>query len=126
MQTPQHIAFATDDIVTTLAALRPDAPILRIPDNYYDDLVARYDLDDEFVDVLRRHNILYDRVGGGEYLHAYTTVIGSQVYFEIIQRRGDYRGRPLADAPVRMAAHVAARRGKISQGCDGRRYEPAS
>ena len=126
VQTPQHIAFTTDDIVATLTALRPDAPILRIPDNYYDDLQARYDLDDDFVDVLRRRNILYDRVGDGEYLHAYTTVIGSQVYFEIIERRGDYRGRPLADAPVRMAAHVAARRGKTSEGFSGHRYEPAS
>ena len=126
VQTPQHIAFTTDDIVAMLTALPSHAPILQIPDNYYDDLHARYDLDDEFVDVLRQHNILYDRVGDGEYLHAYTTVIGSQVYFEIIQRRGDYRGRPLADAPVRMAAHVAARRGKASEGLHGRRYESAS
>jgi 4-hydroxyphenylpyruvate dioxygenase len=126
VQTPQHIAFTTDDIIATLAALAPDAPILQISDNYYDDLQARYDLDDAFVDRLRQRNILYDRVGDGEYLHAYTTVIGSQVYFEIIQRRGDYRGRPVANAPVRMAAHVAARRGKLSEGRNGRRFEPAS
>lgn len=112
VQTPQHVAFLTDDIVGTLSALPSDAPILRIPDNYYVDLQARLDLADEFVDRLRRLNVLYDRTADGEYLHAYTTVIGSQVYFEIVERRGDYRGRPLADAPVRMAAHVAARRGE--------------
>jgi 4-hydroxyphenylpyruvate dioxygenase len=111
VQTPHHIAFLTDDIVQTLSALPADAPILQIPANYYGDLQARFDLDDEFVEELRRRNILYDRIVDDEYLHAYTTVIGSQVYFEIIERRGDYRGRPLADAPVRMAAHVAARRG---------------
>lgn len=113
VQTPQHIAFTTDDIVGTLNSLPADAPILRIPANYYVDLQARLDLSDEFVDELRRLDILYDRTPEGEYLHAYTTVIGSQVYFELIERRGNYRGRPLADAPVRMAAHVAARRGKV-------------
>lgn len=114
VQTPQHVAFVTDDILATLSALPDDAPILRIPANYYVDLAARLDLDDAFVDRLRRCNVLYDRRADGEYLHAYTTVIGSQVYFEIIERRGDYRGRPLADAPIRMAAHVAARRGRVA------------
>ncbi len=112
VQTPQHIAFLTDDIVLTLSALPADAPILRIPHNYYVDLQARLNLADELVGEIQRLNILYDRSADGEYLHAYTTVIGSQVYFEIIERRGVYRGRPLADAAVRMAAHVAARRGK--------------
>jgi 4-hydroxyphenylpyruvate dioxygenase len=107
---PQHIAFTTDDIVGTLGALPADAPILRIPANYYRDLQARLQLSDAFVDELQRLDILYDRSADGEYLHAYTTVVGSQVYFEIIERRGDYKGRPLADAPVRMAAHVSARR----------------
>jgi 4-hydroxyphenylpyruvate dioxygenase len=111
VQTPQHIAFTTDDIVGTMSAMPADAPILQIPSNYYVDLQARLHLSDEFVDELQRLDILYDRSADGEYLHAYTLVIGSQVYFEIIERRGNYRGRPLADAPIRMAAHVAARRG---------------
>ncbi|MCV7376333.1 sugar phosphate isomerase/epimerase and 4-hydroxyphenylpyruvate domain-containing protein [Mycolicibacterium arabiense] len=115
VQTPQHIALLTDDVLATLDALPGDAPILRIPENYYVDLRARLDLDDEFVERLRRSNVLYDRSPDGEYLHAYTTVIGSQVYFEIIERRGNYRGRPLADAPIRMAAHVAARRGRTEK-----------
>ncbi|MBO0677584.1 sugar phosphate isomerase/epimerase and 4-hydroxyphenylpyruvate domain-containing protein [Mycolicibacterium sp. S2-37] len=111
VQTPQHIAFTTDDIMGTLSSLPATAPMLRIPANYYVDLQARLDLSDEFVERLQQLDVLYDRTADGEYLHAYTTVIGSQIYFEIIERRGDYRGRPLADGPVRMAAHVAARRG---------------
>jgi 4-hydroxyphenylpyruvate dioxygenase len=111
VQTPQHIAFTTNDIVGTMSALPADAPTLQIPVNYYVDLQARLNLSDAFVDELQRLDILYDRSADGEYLHAYTMVIGSQVYFEIIERRGNYRGRPLADAPIRMAAHVAARRG---------------
>ncbi|MCV7282233.1 sugar phosphate isomerase/epimerase and 4-hydroxyphenylpyruvate domain-containing protein [Mycolicibacterium flavescens] len=114
VQTPQHIALTTRDIIGTVSKMSSDAPMLQISANYYDDLQARLDLTDEFVSTLMRHNILYDRRAGGEYLHAYTTVIGSQVYFEIVERRGDYRGRPVADAPIRMAAHVAARRGKAT------------
>lgn len=116
VQTPQHVAFATNDIVQTLTALPADAPILKIPANYYDDVQARFALTDDFVEELRRLNILYDRSAHGEYLHAYTAVIGSQVYFEIVERRGDYQGRPLADAPIRMAAHVAARRAGVGPG----------
>lgn len=110
VQTPQHIALSTDNIVSLLRNLPVDAPILTIPDNYYEDLQARHGLSAEFIAVLRKYNIMYDKCINGEYLHAYTTVVGSQVYFEIIERRGDYTTRPLADAPVRMAAHVEARR----------------
>lgn len=116
VQSPQHIAFLTDDIMSALSSLPADAPILPIPANYYADLQARLYLNDDFVEQLRRHNVLYDRSADGEYLHAFTTVVGSQVYFEIIERRGGYQGRPIADAPVRMAAHVAARRGKAMSG----------
>jgi 4-hydroxyphenylpyruvate dioxygenase len=112
VETPQHVALTTGDIVSTLAAMAADAPVLQIPANYYEDLRARFDLTEDFTAELRRWNILYDRSADGEYLHAYSTVIGSQVYFEIVERRGGYRGRPLADGPVRMAAHVAARRGQ--------------
>ncbi|OAN38631.1 sugar phosphate isomerase/epimerase and 4-hydroxyphenylpyruvate domain-containing protein [Mycolicibacterium iranicum] len=114
VQTPQHISFATTDLLGLLTELPAHTPILPIPANYYDDLQARLHLDDEFVKQLQRLNILYDRTARGEYLHAYTTVIGSQVYFEIVERRGEYSGRPVYDAPIRMAAHVAARRGQTS------------
>ncbi|MDG4664421.1 sugar phosphate isomerase/epimerase and 4-hydroxyphenylpyruvate domain-containing protein [Mycobacterium sp. 236(2023)] len=117
VQTPQHIALTTDDIIGSLTTMSSETPILPIPSNYYADLLARFDLSAEFVATLQRLNILFDRSADGEYLHAYTRVIGSQVYFEIIERRGNYRGRPLADAPIRMAAHVAARRGAVGLGC---------
>jgi 4-hydroxyphenylpyruvate dioxygenase len=118
VQTPQHIALRTEDIAATLAKLPAHAPILQIPANYYADLQARLHLTDDFVATLQRRNILYDRNETGEFLHAYTTVVGSQVYFELVERRGDYRGRPLADGPIRMAAHVAARRAASTiKGC---------
>ncbi|MEU8240380.1 TIM barrel protein [Actinoplanes missouriensis] len=100
---PQHVAFATADIFTTAAAL--DLGMLAVPDNYYDDLAARFGLAGEFVDALRRHGILYDRdAAGGELLHLYTPVLGGRVFFEIVERRGGYARFGEANAPVRMAA----------------------
>ncbi|MGW5382658.1 TIM barrel protein [Nocardia sp. NPDC003963] len=112
VRTPQHIAFTTTDIFATLSALGDEAPMLPIPDNYYADLAARFQLEPRLLRELRRYGILYDRTGTGEYLHAYTTVFGGQLYFELVDRRGNYPGRPAANAPIRMAAHVNARRGR--------------
>ncbi|WP_430783622.1 bifunctional sugar phosphate isomerase/epimerase/4-hydroxyphenylpyruvate dioxygenase family protein [Actinoplanes sp. G11-F43] len=100
---PQHVAFATADIVATAAAL--DLPRLPVPDNYYDDLAARFALDGEFTATLRAHGILYDRdATGGELLHLYTPVIGGRVFFEIVERRHGYDRFGEPNAPVRMAA----------------------
>src|SRR5450432_3644879 len=42
----QHIAFSCDDIFAAVAEMRArGASFLEIPDNYYDDVEARYDLD---------------------------------------------------------------------------------
>jgi 4-hydroxyphenylpyruvate dioxygenase len=100
---PQHVAFTTADIVATAAALT--LPALPVPDNYYDDLIARFALDDEFVAGLARHGILYDRdPSGHELLHLYTPVFGGRVFFEIVERRSGYDRFGEPNAPVRMAA----------------------
>ncbi|MDR7276711.1 bifunctional sugar phosphate isomerase/epimerase/4-hydroxyphenylpyruvate dioxygenase family protein [Catenuloplanes atrovinosus] len=100
---PQHVAFATEDIVATAARVPRR---LTIPDNYYADLAARFALPDAVVSTLRRHGILYDRdARGGELLHFYTPVHGGRVFFEIIERRAGYDGFGEVNAPVRMAAH---------------------
>ena len=42
----QHVAFSCDDAFAVSAALRAaGAPLLAIPENYYEDLQARLDLD---------------------------------------------------------------------------------
>jgi 4-hydroxyphenylpyruvate dioxygenase len=103
---PQHVCFTSNDIIATAAALRENgAPVLSISDNYYDDLAARRDLAPELLDVLREHHLLYDRDEHGEYLHFYTAVLGSRVFFEVGQRIDGYTGYGQANAPVRMAAH---------------------
>jgi hypothetical protein len=41
----------------------------------------------------------------GEFFHLCTEVLGSRLFFEVVQRIGGYTGRGEANAPVRMAAH---------------------
>jgi sugar phosphate isomerase/epimerase/4-hydroxyphenylpyruvate dioxygenase-like putative hemolysin len=104
---PQHIVFATTDAVASATAMHASglAP-LKIPDNYYDDLDARFGLPADRLATLRQHSILYDRDEHGEYLHFFTEILGSRVFFEVAQRIGGYRGFGDANgAPVRMAAH---------------------
>jgi 4-hydroxyphenylpyruvate dioxygenase len=110
---PQHVAFATGDIVACARAMRArGAPLLEIPDNYYDDLDARLAPPPELLATMREHGILYDRDEAGEFFHVYTELIGSRVFFEVVQRVGGYRGFGAASAPVRMAAH---RRRRLAQ-----------
>ncbi|MBL8834848.1 MAG: sugar phosphate isomerase/epimerase and 4-hydroxyphenylpyruvate domain-containing protein [Alphaproteobacteria bacterium] len=108
-----HIAFRCDDIFATVARLRANGvALLTIPANYYDDLAARFALDAAEVDRLRGASVLYDRVGDGVYLHAYTQAFDDRMFFEIVQRIDGYDSYGAANAPVRMAAQ--ARRGRSS------------
>ena len=103
---PQHVAFASDDIVATARALRgAGAPLLEIPANYHDDLEARVDLDPDLLAAIREYGLLYDEDDAGSFLHLYTQVLGSRVFFEVVQRIGGYDGYGTVNAPVRMAAH---------------------
>jgi 4-hydroxyphenylpyruvate dioxygenase-like putative hemolysin/sugar phosphate isomerase/epimerase len=108
VSSPQHIGFATDDAVACARALREaGAPPLPMPGNYYDDLESRWDLPRELVDDLRDSSILYDRDDdGGEYLHFYTQIVGSKLFFEVVQRTGGYGSLGASTATaLRMSAH---------------------
>ncbi|GAA3598750.1 hypothetical protein GCM10022419_097970 [Nonomuraea rosea] len=104
---PQHIAFTTDDAIAAAKAMRAlGAPLLRIPDNYYDDLDARLALPQHLLAAMRQHSVLYDRDQDGEYLHFYTEMLGARIFFEVVQRVGAYSGYGAPNsAAVRMAAH---------------------
>jgi 4-hydroxyphenylpyruvate dioxygenase len=107
---PQHLAFGTDDLLGTIERLRNrGARLLEIPDNYYADLDARLALPASTLERLRAAGALYDRDAEGEFLHAYTEIIGGQVFFEIVQRIDGYAGYGEINAPIRMAAHRRAR-----------------
>ncbi|GAC1045835.1 bifunctional sugar phosphate isomerase/epimerase/4-hydroxyphenylpyruvate dioxygenase family protein [Rhizobium sp. No.120] len=100
----QHLAFATDDIFSTAAALSKNGfATLMISPNYYDDLEARFGLEPAFTDRLKAHNILYDRDDHGEYFQLYSPTYGEGFFFEIVQRSG-YRGYGAANAIFRIAA----------------------
>ncbi len=101
-----HVAFATRDVAATVAALDTrGAGLLAVPDNYYDDLAARWGLDDAELDALRRLHLLYDRDAGGEFIHAYTSAFQDRFFFEFVERRGS-QGFGAANAAVRMAAQA--------------------
>ncbi|WP_203919606.1 TIM barrel protein [Rugosimonospora africana] len=104
---PQNVTFTTDDAIASARAMRSlGAPVLKIPDNYYVELDARLALPPQRLAALREYSILYDRDEHGEFLHFYTEMLGSRVFFEVVQRVGGYTG--VGDpnsAPVRMAAH---------------------
>ena len=102
----QHIALATDDLVATVKHLEKNGVrLLAIPENYYDDLLAKTDLPADQLELLKAHNILYDREGSAEYLQVYTETYDQRFFFEIVQRRG-YRGYGASNAPVRLAAQA--------------------
>ncbi len=100
-----QVAFRCADVVATVASLRERGlPLMRVPDNYYVDLDARYALDPELLEMLRGHQLLYDRIGDGELLHAYTPVLSTGFYVELLERRGGYDGYGSASTHVRLAA----------------------
>lgn len=88
----QHIALETDDIVSTVYAMREngveflDAP----PDTYYEMIAAKPDFGlTENLDDLKRLGILCDVEGSGYLLQLFTKPIGDRptFFFEIIQRK---------------------------------------
>ncbi|KAL7270440.1 hypothetical protein RUND412_006854 [Rhizina undulata] len=103
-----HVAMSTDNIFTTVKAIRERSPtnrFLRVPQNYYDDLAVRYDLSPEFISKLRSYNILYDRDEKGEFLHLSTEQFCDRFFFEIVQRINGYEQFGSINAPLRMAVH---------------------
>ena len=108
-----HIAFSCADIFQEVARAKDaGVPLLDIPLNYYDDLAARFDFDDEFLSELAYYNVLYDRdAQGGELFHVYTEAFEERFFFEIIQRKNGYVGYGAANVAVRLAAMAKARGG---------------
>jgi 4-hydroxyphenylpyruvate dioxygenase len=102
----QHVAFATGDIFAAVERLRSNGvALLPIPENYYDDLEARFDLAPELADRLRALDILYDEDERGRYFQVYTRVFADRFFFEIVQRDG-YDGFGATNAPIRLAAQT--------------------
>lgn len=101
-----HVAFGTADVTAAVdAAAARQAPLLDIPANYYEDLGARFGLEEAELAALQRRHLLYDRdATGGTFRHAYTHAFRERFFFEVVERRGGYGGFGAANAAVRMAA----------------------
>ena len=87
----QHVAVATDDIVSTVSAMRArGVEFLYVPETYYEDLLDRVGKIDEDVSVLKQHGILIDRDEEGYLLQIFTKPVVDRptLFFEIIQRKG--------------------------------------
>lgn len=101
----QHIAFTTNDIFETAEKLKANGFVsLVISPNYYDDLQARFNLENAFLTQLKQNNILYDRDDGGEYFQLYSPTFGDGFFFEIVERKSNYSGYGAANALFRVAA----------------------
>jgi 4-hydroxyphenylpyruvate dioxygenase len=87
----QHLALATEDIISTVTALRDrGVEFLNVPTTYYDDLQHRVGKIDEPVDRLQELGILVDRDPDGYLLQIFTKPVEDRptVFYEIIERKG--------------------------------------
>ena len=87
----EHIAVATNDIISTVDGLRNNGvEFLVVPNTYYEDLFERLGEIDEPIEELKRLNILVDRDDEGYLLQIFTKPVQDRptVFFEIIQRKG--------------------------------------
>ena len=87
----QHIAMATNDIISTIRELKKrGVEFLVVPDSYYDTVSERVGVIAEDLALLKELNILIDRDDEGYLLQLFSKPIQDRptVFFEIIQRKG--------------------------------------
>jgi 4-hydroxyphenylpyruvate dioxygenase len=87
----QHIAMATDDIVSTVDALRRrGVRFIRVPATYYQTIREKVGEIEETWDDVERLNILADRDEEGYLLQIFTKNVQDRptMFYELIERRG--------------------------------------
>jgi 4-hydroxyphenylpyruvate dioxygenase len=87
----QHIALATDDILSTVSRMQAQGvEFLTVPHTYYTELAARVGRIDEPIEELERLGILVDRDDEGYMLQIFTRPVEDRptLFYEIIQRKG--------------------------------------
>jgi len=87
----QHIALATDDIYSTVDALRGNGvQVQDTPDTYYEGVDGRVEGHEEDLEELRSRRILIDgSAREGILLQIFTQNVIGPIFFEIIQRKGN-------------------------------------
>jgi 4-hydroxyphenylpyruvate dioxygenase len=87
----QHMALATNDIVSTVTKMQTQGvSFLSVPHSYYTALQERIGKIDEPIEELERLGILVDRDDQGYMLQIFTRPVEDRptVFYEIIQRKG--------------------------------------
>ncbi|MCU4745968.1 MULTISPECIES: 4-hydroxyphenylpyruvate dioxygenase [unclassified Streptomyces] len=113
----QHIALATDDIVTAVRTMRAaGVEFLDTPDTYYDTLGHWAGHTRVPVATLREHRILVDRDEDGYLLQIFTKPVQDRptVFFEMIERHGSQGfGKGNFKALFEAIEREQARRGNL-------------
>ena len=87
----QHIALATDDILSTVSRMKAQGvEFLTVPHSYYSELSGRVGRIDEPIQELERLGVLVDRDDEGYMLQIFTRPVEDRptLFYEIIQRKG--------------------------------------
>ncbi len=87
----QHVAIATDDIITTVREMQArGVEFLTVPRTYYETVLDRVGTIDEEINALAELGILVDRDDEGYLLQIFTKPVQDRptLFYEIIQRKG--------------------------------------
>ena len=87
----QHIALGTEDIYTSVDALRANGVEFQdTPQTYYENIPARIEKHDEAIDELQHRGILIDgSLESGILLQIFTKNVIGPIFYEVIQRKGN-------------------------------------
>jgi 4-hydroxyphenylpyruvate dioxygenase len=104
-----QVALRSDDVASAVSLLRSQGVrLMPVPDNYYSDIDARFGLPRDALEHLREHQLLYDRQGEGELVHAFTEELGAGFHVELLERRHGYAGYGSANTFVRLARQLGS------------------
>ena len=87
----QHIAMATEDIVSTVENMRGSGiEFLRVPDTYYEDARERVPEVADQIEPLQRNGVLVDKDEEGYLLQIFSKPVQDRptVFYEVIERHG--------------------------------------
>ncbi len=113
----QHVAIATNDIVSTVTQLQQRGlEFLKIPEAYYETVLDRVGHIDEDIEPLQRLGVLIDRDDEGYLLQIFSKPVEDRptLFFEIIQRKGAKSfGKGNFKALFEALEHEQAARGNL-------------